>query len=58
MECAKGHPPITHDEASCPLCSLMVDQKLCYEVLADLFNGLQVLVYDIARRMNKHELTH
>lgn len=58
MDCDKGHPPITHDEASCPLCQLMVDQKLCYEVLADLFNGLQVLVYDIARRMNKDQLTH
>ena len=57
MDCAKGHVPIAHDEPACPLCAVLKEQKLCYEILADLFNGLQVLVYDIARRMNRPDET-
>lgn len=51
MECDKGHVSIECEQDTCPVCVLMEEQAKLYEILGDLFNGLQGLVYDIAQRM-------
>lgn len=59
MDCDKGHQPIEFESESCPVCHLMEEQAKLYEILGDLFNGLQCLVYDIAHRMqSKDDAVH